>query len=276
MRIMKIAAISLILGFCFSIGHVDAQNISDDARRYFSRGMAAVETAKSTADYKDAAKEFERAKILAPDWPDVYYNLGMILEKTGDYETAVNNLKTYLQIVPSASDANQIQEKIYKMEYKMERSNIEGIWQVDKNEMDVISHPRNYKIIAGGGMRSSDSAAGDIILEFKKEFNEYKVRILSSKGDMGSILSLPDGPYVGIKREGDMIKIFDAKLYLCRKDCMSNNCQCKADFILEQVSANTLKGTVKIYGIVKEIVNYRTSRAETVQLTCEGKIVLIK
>jgi len=276
MRIMKIAAISLILGFCFSIGHVDAQNISDDARRYFSRGMAAVETAKSTADYKDAAKEFERAKILAPDWPDVYYNLGMILEKTGDYETAVNNLKTYLQIVPSASDANQIQEKIYKMEYKMERSNIEGIWQVDKNEMDVISHPRNYKIIAGGGMRSSNSAAGDIILEFKKEFNEYKVRILSSKGDMGSILSLPDGPYVGIKREGDMIKIFDAKLYLCRKDCMSNNCQCKADFILEQVSANTLKGTVKIYGIVKEIVNYRTSRAETVQLTCEGKIVLIK
>jgi len=276
MRIMKIAAISLILGFCLSIGHVDAQNISDDARRYFSRGMAAVETAKSTADYKDAAKEFERAKILAPDWPDVYYNLGMILEKTGDYETAVNNLKTYLQIVPSASDANQIQEKIYKMEYKMERSNIEGIWQVDKNEMDVISHPRNYKIIAGGGMRSSDSAAGDIILEFKKEFNEYKVRILSSKGDMGSILSLPDGPYVGIKREGDMIKIFDAKLYLCRKDCMFNNCQCKVDFILEQVSANTLKGTVKIYGIVKEIVNYRTSRAETVQLTCEGKIVLIK
>ena len=273
---MRISVLSLVMAFCLSIGIANAQNISDDARRYFLRGMAAVETAKSTADYKNAAKEFKRAKTLAPSWSDVYYNLGMILEKTGNYEGAINNLNTYLRLVPSSSDANQIQKKIYKLEYKMERSNIEGIWRVDKNETDVISHPRNYLITAGGGMRSSDSAVLDIILEFKKEFNEYKVSILSSKGNMGSILSLPDGPYVGVKHEGDMIKIFDAKLYLCRKDCMSNNCQCNADFILEQVSANTLKGTVKIYGIVKEIVNYRTSRAETVQLTCEGKIVLRK
>jgi len=270
---IRIAGISLTIAvMCIAVsGLAFGQIVPEEARQRFTRGIAAVELAKSIDDYKSAAHEFELAKKLAPDWPDVYYNLGMILEKTGDYEGAINNFKTYLRLAPSSSDANQVQKMIYKLEYKRERSNIEGIWRVDWNETDVISHPRNYKIIAGGGMRGSDAAALDIILEFKKEFNEYKVRILSSKGNMGSILSLPDGPYVGVKREGDLIKIFDAKLYLCRKDCMSNNCQCKADFVLEQVSADTLKGTVEIIGIVKEAFG-----TEFVNLDCEGKIVFLK
>jgi hypothetical protein len=119
---MRISVISLVIAFCLSIGIADAQNISDEARRFFSRGMAATETAKSTADYKNAAKEFEKAKTLAPDWPDVYYNLGIILEKTDDFEGAIKNLKTYLRLAPSSSDANQIQEKIYKLEYKLEKA----------------------------------------------------------------------------------------------------------------------------------------------------------
>ena len=77
----RIAVISLTIAFCLSVGHADAQNISDEARRNFDRGMAAVEMAKSPADYKDAIKEFEKAAKLAPGWADVYYNLGMVQEK---------------------------------------------------------------------------------------------------------------------------------------------------------------------------------------------------
>ena len=128
MRIMKIAAISLILGFCLSIGHVDAQNISDDARRYFDRGQAAVEMAKTSADYEDAIKEFEKAARLAPDWSDVYYNLGLIQEKIGKYDDAFRNLTKYLELSPNASDAGEVKKFIAKIEYKMEKE--EGIKRV--------------------------------------------------------------------------------------------------------------------------------------------------
>jgi len=49
----KIVTISLGLSivFCLGIGRADAQNISDEARRHFDRGMVAVEMAKSPADY---------------------------------------------------------------------------------------------------------------------------------------------------------------------------------------------------------------------------------
>jgi len=142
---------------------------------------------KSTADYEDAVREFEKAKALAPDWPDVYYNLGMIFEKTGDYEGAINNLKTYLRLAPSSSDAKQVQEMIYKLEYKRERSNIEGIWRVDKSELNVKCRPNDFHI-APGGVSNSQFIVEDIYLEIKKESNGYKARILSSKSRYGHFL----------------------------------------------------------------------------------------
>ena len=44
--------IILTIVFCLSISIADAQNISDEARRHFDRGMAAVEMAKFPVDYK--------------------------------------------------------------------------------------------------------------------------------------------------------------------------------------------------------------------------------
>ena len=260
--------IILTIVFCLSISIADAQNISDEARRHFSRGMAATETAKSTADFKTAAKEFEKAKALAPDWPDVYYNLGIILEKTDDYEGAIINLKTYLQLAPSASDADKIQDKIYKLEYKLERSNIEGVWRVDKNEMKVKCSPRAYQPTPNLALHSM-YIGEDIVLEFIKEHQEYKVRILSSKSRYGHFM--PDGPYVAIKRDGDKIKIFDARLFLCSDKVSLDNCPCDADFLLEQISADTLEGTVEINGIVKKAFSTESSG-----LGCDGKIILRK
>lgn len=71
-------AVSALLMFS-----VNAWAVSEEAQRYFNRGMAAVEIAKSPDDYALAIKEFEKAIRLAPEWPDVYYNLGMVQEKAG-------------------------------------------------------------------------------------------------------------------------------------------------------------------------------------------------
>ena len=47
----RIVVIGLTVVFCLGIGRADAQNISDEARRHFDRGMVAVEMAKFPADY---------------------------------------------------------------------------------------------------------------------------------------------------------------------------------------------------------------------------------
>jgi len=97
------------------------QKISDEARRHFDRGMAAVEMAKTPADYEKAVVEFEKAKSLAPGWPDVYYNLGLIQDKAGMYSEAMENLRKYLHLAPDAKDAEAVRTLINKLDYKKEQ-----------------------------------------------------------------------------------------------------------------------------------------------------------
>ena len=96
------------------------QTIPEEARRHFDRGMAAVELAKTPVDYEKAITEFEKAKSFAPNWADVYYNLGLVQEKAEKYGDAVTNLKQYLRLAPNAGDAEAVKSHINKLEYKAE------------------------------------------------------------------------------------------------------------------------------------------------------------
>jgi tetratricopeptide (TPR) repeat protein len=96
-------------------------NISNEAQRYFDRGMAGVEMAKSLEDNALAAEEFKKAIAFAPDWPEPYYQLAIIQEKMENYGTAVINLKRYLFLAPNASNAAAVQSLINKLEYKQEQ-----------------------------------------------------------------------------------------------------------------------------------------------------------
>ncbi|MFA5725473.1 MAG: ankyrin repeat domain-containing protein [Candidatus Omnitrophota bacterium] len=115
----------LFCGITLSYGK---QTVSAEAKRHFDRGLAALEMASPTDDYNPAIKEFEQAISLAPDWPDVYYKLGMVQEKAEKYSAAVTNLKQYLRLVPNASDAEAVKSLINKLEYKKEEG--EGIKRV--------------------------------------------------------------------------------------------------------------------------------------------------
>jgi hypothetical protein len=98
-----------------------AETVSDEARRFMLRGMAAVEMAKTPKDYERAVREFEQAAKLAPDWPDVYFNLGSVQAKAGNYGEAVRHYKRYLELAPNASDAAKVRNEIYKLEYRAEQ-----------------------------------------------------------------------------------------------------------------------------------------------------------
>jgi hypothetical protein len=77
-------------------------------------------TAKTPKDYKRAVHEFEQAAKLAPNWPDVYFNLGAVQAKAGNYGEAMRQYKRYLELAPKSPDAAKVREEIYKLEYRAE------------------------------------------------------------------------------------------------------------------------------------------------------------
>jgi hypothetical protein len=105
----------------FLLSTANAQTIPEEARRHMTRGQAAVELAKSPDEYDSAIAEFQKAIELAPDWPNPYYNLGLVQEMSGKYKEAVASLKQYLDLAPDAPDKAEVQELIYKLEYKVEQ-----------------------------------------------------------------------------------------------------------------------------------------------------------
>lgn len=115
--------------------------VPEEARRFMARGVAAAEMAKSAGDYAFAVKEFEQAARLAPDWPDVYYNLGSVQSKTGNFLSAMKSFQRYLDLSPEAPDAAKVREEIIKLEYKQERikkvAELAGVWLVKTNPFAV-------------------------------------------------------------------------------------------------------------------------------------------
>ena len=120
-----------------TVALVHAQAISEDARRHMARGKAALETTKGSEDYEDAIREFDSACKSAPDWPEPYYNLGVVQGKAGKYEEAARSLRRYLDLQPDAKDARAVKDLVYDFEYKGEKARTEqgkskamaGIWE---------------------------------------------------------------------------------------------------------------------------------------------------
>lgn len=93
----------------------------EDAERFMARGQAALEIAKESKGYAESIAEFQKAALAAPWLGNVYYNLGFVQEKAGDYAAALRNLKLYLLATPNASDEKEVKALIYKIEYKQEQ-----------------------------------------------------------------------------------------------------------------------------------------------------------
>jgi tetratricopeptide (TPR) repeat protein len=108
--------------FLFGVASVSASEpVSAEATKYFTRGLAAVEIATVPADFDLAIEEFAKAQAMAPDWPDVYYNLGVVQEKAGKFREAADSLKRYLQLAPDAPNAESLRNLITRLEFKAEQ-----------------------------------------------------------------------------------------------------------------------------------------------------------
>lgn len=118
---MKKPAIWTAVLFVVFVGTASSfgQTVSDEAKRHFDRGVAAADMAKEPADYEAAIREFELAASLAPGWPDVFYNLGLVQEAAEKYAEAIWSLRRYIQLAPNADDVEEIKSRLISLEDKV-------------------------------------------------------------------------------------------------------------------------------------------------------------
>ena len=142
------------------------QTIPEEARRFIQRGVAAIEMAKTQADYSLALQEFEQAAKLAPNYPDVYYNMGTVNSKLGNLSSAIKNFQRYLELAPDALDATKVREEIYKLEYRRDRQNLEaalsGTW--------TAANKKTFQVVLDGSkieIKRDDKQGDDDILTTK-------------------------------------------------------------------------------------------------------------
>ena len=58
------------------------QEVPEAAQRHLLAGVALIEKAEKPADFLGALVEFESAATLAPQWPDIQYNLAKLAAET--------------------------------------------------------------------------------------------------------------------------------------------------------------------------------------------------
>jgi tetratricopeptide (TPR) repeat protein len=96
--------------------------VPDEAERFMVRGATAVKVAEDVNGFKDAVAEFEKATLAAPWLANAYYNLGIVQDKAGLYESAIQSLKLYLLAAPNAADAKEIKRLIYEIDFRKDKA----------------------------------------------------------------------------------------------------------------------------------------------------------
>jgi tetratricopeptide (TPR) repeat protein len=121
--IRSYAIITFLLFLATTTSRVSGQEVPAEARRHLVRGQTAVEMATTDAAFEQALSEFGKAIELAPNWPDPYYQLGLLQDKLGQYDEALTSLKRYLTLAPDSGNTAQVQDLYYKIEYRRDSAN---------------------------------------------------------------------------------------------------------------------------------------------------------
>lgn len=113
----------------------------DEARRYYLRGVAAVEMAKSDEELANAVEEFRKAAQMAPTMASAWYNLGMVQSKIGRIKDAIDSFGRFVALSPASEEVKKVSDEMIKLEYKLEQAekfkHLSGIWIVDGKPVQV-------------------------------------------------------------------------------------------------------------------------------------------
>lgn len=115
----RIALACSLLVFCRA---AHAAELPREARRHMLRGKAAVKD----GSLQDAADEFRKAALAAPDYAPAYYNLGLVEDKAAQYDAAISDLQTYLKKSPKAADRRKVEDLIDEIGYRRDKAAKQG------------------------------------------------------------------------------------------------------------------------------------------------------
>jgi uncharacterized protein (DUF2147 family) len=96
--------------------------IPEEARKHFVMGTTLFKDAKAHDDYVQVESQFKQAVELAPQWPEARYNLALAKEAAGDYSGAMSDLKLYQQFKLSESEARTVQDKMYALDARQQKT----------------------------------------------------------------------------------------------------------------------------------------------------------
>jgi tetratricopeptide (TPR) repeat protein len=97
-----------------------APALPEEAERNMARGTAFAQKAMDNTGYQKAIAEFEAAANSAPWLALAYFNMGVMQEKAGLFNEAIDSLKFYLMAAPDAKNARDVKNKIYALEVDAE------------------------------------------------------------------------------------------------------------------------------------------------------------
>lgn len=92
------------------------------AQRYFEQGEQLFKGGRFAAALREYQKAFDAEPL-----PELLYNIGQCYRNLADYEHAILNFKTYLNLLPNAPDRAQVETLIENLEDKVSRGEGVGI-----------------------------------------------------------------------------------------------------------------------------------------------------
>jgi tetratricopeptide (TPR) repeat protein len=93
----------------------------DDAIMAEGAAEYAFKNAKASSDFSDAAKQYEKALVLAPWLAADYFNCGVAHEKAGEIKEAIQSFSHYLLAAPDANDSLAVKKRIGGLQYAEQR-----------------------------------------------------------------------------------------------------------------------------------------------------------
>ena len=148
----------LLVVLIFFIKIVNAQQ-NEDVRRLINRASAALDM----KDYEGAVGELKRVLDIEPDNKTVILSMGKIYEQMNNYSEALIAYRRYLTLTPESAEAETFKDKIYQLEYKLEKVTqtaklenwFSGTWRSNHNDgrtsvawwiLDIIEEEGQYRI----------------------------------------------------------------------------------------------------------------------------------
>ncbi|MGB9080660.1 MAG: tetratricopeptide repeat protein [Desulfuromonadaceae bacterium] len=130
--------------------------IPEAAREPFVMGATVLKKASDTTGVSKAVDLFTQALNIAPWFAEAYYNRAIAQETAGQFEAAIDDLKTYLDFKLSDTERREVQDKIYSLKADVQLASAK------KAEQDKISRAEDgIRRFEGAWQRSALGGGGE-------------------------------------------------------------------------------------------------------------------